>query len=136
MQMRNIINGNGSATAAPRVLNGRGIAHRHPDKRRRAVLAAELADGRAIVQLSIVQLAELLGVSRTYIDTARRLVPEKRRAILSGQDSTSFRAFLSPSVPRLASPALAETPSDESLAALAHHVGPDRWLAAGVRAQI
>ena len=134
--MLNITNGNGSATAAPRVLNGRGISHRHPDKRRRAVLAAELADGRAIVQLSIVQLAELLGVSRTYIDTARRLTPGKRRAILSGQDSTSFQTLLSPSPVRLASPALVGTPSDESLTALAHHVGPDRWLAAGVRARI
>jgi hypothetical protein len=127
---------NGSATTAPRVLNGRGIAHRHPDKRRRAVLAAELADGRAIIQLSIGQLAELLGVSRTYIKVARKLTPEKRLAILSGRDNTSFRPLLTSPIPRLVLMAPAGTPSDESLAALAHRVGPDRWLAAGVRAEI
>src|SRR5262245_32678425 len=115
-----ITNGNGSAIEAPGVVNGRGIAHRHPDKRRRAVLAAELADGRAIVQLSIGQLAELLGVSRTYVDKARKLTPETRREILSGRN-ISFRAFPRPSAPRFASPALAEIP-DESLAALAHRV--------------
>jgi hypothetical protein len=109
-------NGNGSANAAPPVLNGRGIAHRHPDKRRRAVLAAELADGRAIVQLSIAQLVELLGVSRTYIDAARKLTPEKRRAILSGQDHTSFAAV--------------NGPSDEALVQLARSVGPDRLFSA------
>jgi hypothetical protein len=137
MHMHNT-NGNGSAIAAPRVrvLNGRGIAHRRPNKRRRAVLAAELADGHAIVQLSIGQLAGLFGVSRTYIDKARKLTPEMRREILVGPDSTAFRPFLSPPVPRFPSPALAGIPSDESLAVLAHRVGPDRWLAAGVRAQI
>src|SRR5262249_14029549 len=92
MHMHNT-NGNGSAIAAlrVRVLSGRGIAHRHPDKRRRAVLAAQLADGYAIVQLSIGQLAGLLGVSRTYIDRARKLTPETRREILSGRN-ISFRA--------------------------------------------
>jgi hypothetical protein len=128
-----ITNGNGSATAAPRVLNGRGLAHRHANKRQRAVLAAELADGHAIVQLSIGQLAELLGVSRSYVDAARKLTPEKRRAILSGWDSV---CFLSPPDSRPVLPRPTGVPSDESLTALAHRVGPDRWLAAGVRAQI
>jgi hypothetical protein len=121
-----ITNGNGSATAAPRVLDGRGIANRHPDKRRRAVLAAELADGRAIIQLSLVQLTELLGVSRDYIRAARRLTPEKRRAILSGRDATSFAAFCGPTSPR---PALAPV-NDAALIELARSVGPDRLFAA------
>jgi hypothetical protein len=125
--MKNITNGNGSATAAPRVLNGRGISHRHPDKRRRAVLAAELADGRAVVQLSIAQLVELLGVSRTYIEVARRLTPEKRRAILSGQDDTSFAALFDPQTPRLASPAPV---NDDALVQLARSVGPERLFSA------
>jgi hypothetical protein len=119
--MKNITNGNGSATAAltPRsvpVLDGRGIANRHPDKRRRAVLAAELADGRAILQLSVIQLAELLDVSREYIRAARRLTPEKRRAILSGEDCTSFAAL--------------NGPSDEALIQLARSVGPERLFSA------
>jgi hypothetical protein len=122
-----ITNGNGGATAVPRVLNGRGFARRHANKRQRAVLAAELADGRVVVQLSVTQLVELLGVSRSYIDLARKLSPEKRRAILAGRDSTSFGLLSQRFVP-----APAGIPSDESLTALAHRVGSDRWLAAGV----
>jgi hypothetical protein len=127
----NNTNGNGAATTAPRVINGRGIAHRHVDKRRRAVLAADLADGRAVIQLSTRQLAGLLDVSETYIRTAQQLTPEKRRAILSGRDTTSFRR-LTPPGPHLTLPAPGKISSDD----LAHRVGPDRWLAAGVRAQI
>jgi len=121
------INRNGSATAAPRVLNGRGISHRHADKRRRAVLAAEVADGHAIVQLSIAQLVELLGVSRSYIDVARKLTSDKRRAILSGQDDTSFAALFGPQTPRLASPAPV---NDDALVQLARSVGPGRPFSA------
>ena len=124
--MWNTANGTGSSTAPPRVLNGRGISHRHPDKRRRAVLAAELADGRAIVQLSIAQLVELLGVSRTYIEVARRLTPEKRWAILSGQDDTSFAALSGPQAPRLASAPV----NDDALVQLARSVGPERLFSA------
>jgi hypothetical protein len=121
-----IINGNGSATAAPRVLNGRGVGHRHPDKRRRAVLAAELADGRAVVQLSIAQLVRLLGVSRSYIEVARRLTPEKRRAILSGQDATSFATLSGSQAQRLTSAPI----NDDALIALARSVGPERLFSA------
>jgi hypothetical protein len=121
-----ITNGNGSATAAPRVFSGRGIGHRHPDKRRRAVLAAELADGRAIVQLSIAQLVGLLGVSRAYIEVARGLTPEKRRAILSGRDDTSFAALRGPMSPRLASAPV----NDDALVQLARSVGPERLFSA------
>ena len=122
-----ITNGNGGATAVPRVLNGRGFARRHANKRQRAVLAAELADGRAVVQLSIAQLVELLGVSRTYIEIARRLTPERRRAILSGQDDTSFAALFDPQTPRLASPAPV---NDDALVQLARSVGPERLFSA------
>jgi hypothetical protein len=124
--MANITNGNGAATASPRVLNGRGIPHRHPDKRRRAVLAAELADGRAIVQLSIAQLTELLGVSRTYIEAARKLTPLTRQAILSGRSSISFQPFLSSPAPRLVSAPV----NDDALVALARSVGPERLFSA------
>jgi hypothetical protein len=125
-----ITNENGAATAVPRVINGRGIARRHADKRRRAVLAADLADGRAVIQLSTRQLARLLGVSETYIRLAQQLSPEKRRAILAGRNSIF-------NLPPRRLPALpAPLVSDEQLTNLAHLVGPDRWLNAGVRAQI
>jgi hypothetical protein len=115
---------NGSATAAPRVLNGRGISHRHPDKRRRAVLAAELADGHAVIQPSIAQLVDLLGVSRAYIEVARKLTPERRRAILSGRDATSFATFFGPQAPCLISAPV----NDDALVQLERSVGPERRL--------
>jgi hypothetical protein len=124
-------NGNGAATAAPRVINGRGIAHRHADKRRRAILAADLADGHAVIQLSTRQLAHLLGVSETYIRLAQRFSPEKRRAILAGRNS--IFNFWARRPPALSAP---RSVSDQQLTDLAHLVGPDRWLNAGVRARI
>ncbi len=130
--LRLTTNGNGSAIAAPRVLNGRGIAHLRNDKKRRAVLAAELADGRTIVQLSVGQLASLLNVSRSYVDIARKLTPEMRQAVLAGRGNGAFRAFAA----RVIVPSKVEILSEESLAALAHHVGPDRWLAAACRADL
>jgi hypothetical protein len=99
------MNGNGSATAVRRVLSGRGLAHRHLNKRQRGVLGADLADGVVTIQLTARQAAHLLGVSVNYIALAQQFTPEKRAAILSGKDSTSFVTLLNPSARRLALPA-------------------------------
>ena len=98
-------NGNGSTTASRRVISGRGIAHRHLNKRQRAVLAADLVDGIVTIQLTIKQAAQLLGVSAAYIALAQQFTPERRAAIMSGKDATSFVTLLNPPTPRLALPA-------------------------------
>jgi hypothetical protein len=98
-------NGNGSATAPRRVLSGRGLAHRHLNKRQRACLAADVVDGLVTIQLTARQVSQLFGVSVGYIALAQQFTPEKRAAIMSGRDSTSFVALLNPPAPRLALPA-------------------------------
>jgi hypothetical protein len=99
--MRNIYtNGNSAATAAPSVINGRGLQHRNLDARQRASLGADILDGLAVMQSSIRQLARQLGVNERYIRLAQRLTPEKRRAILSGRDSTSFASLIRPPIGR------------------------------------
>src|SRR5262245_24792982 len=129
---------NGVATAAPRVVSGRGITHRRLDKRQRAVLAADIFDGLAVLQPSARQLARQLGVNEGYVRLARDLTPEKRKAILSGRDSTSFRRLLNPLTARRALPAPTLKPAmtDEHLVALAQQLGADRWLSAGARAEL
>jgi hypothetical protein len=120
-----ITNGNGAATTTPYVINGRGIARRHANKRRRAVFAAEVADGRAVIQLSVRQLAHLWAVSEFDIHQARRFSPGKRRAILAGRIRRRH--------PSRRQPMLSASVSDQQLTDLAHLVGPDRWLDAGAR---
>jgi hypothetical protein len=92
---------------------GRSVAHRKLDKRQRACLAANLADGLATLQPTIVQAAMLLGVSPAYVAQAQCLTPERRAAILSGSDATSFHALLD-APKRLALPApVSNTPNLE-----------------------
>jgi hypothetical protein len=128
-------NENNSAITPRRVLSGRGLAHRHLNKRQRAVLAADVVDGVATVQLTAKQVAQLLGVSTVYIALAQQFTPEKRAAILNGKDDTSFVALLNPPAPQLALPAprLAITwdgASDDALLANVRAAGITRtWTA-------
>jgi hypothetical protein len=75
-------------------LSGRGVVHRHLDKRQLACIGANVADGLTNLELSIAQLTAALKVSRGYIDLARTLSPEKRQAIIEGRDQTSFVGLL------------------------------------------
>jgi hypothetical protein len=117
------------------VLSGRGLTHRHLDKRQRAVLAADIVDGIVTVQLSAKQVAQLLGVSVPYITLAQQFAPEKRAAVLRGEDSTSFAALLNPPAPQpaLPGPRLAITwdgANDDALLANVRAVGiPRTWSA-------
>jgi hypothetical protein len=117
------------------VLSGRGLAHRHLNKRQRAVLAADVVDGIVTVQLSAKQVAQLLAVSVPYLALAQQLSPKKRAAILSGKDDTSFAGLLNPPAPQLALPAprLAITwdgASDDALLANVRAAGITRtWTA-------
>jgi hypothetical protein len=92
-------NGNGGAyliPPTPKVLTGQSLVHRQLDKRQRAILAANIADGLMRFVPSKKQLAGLCNVSIPYIEIARRLSPDRRAAILNGRDSTSFAELLRP----------------------------------------
>jgi hypothetical protein len=94
---------NGTGPARPRVWSGRGLSHRQLDARQKGCVAAEVRAGRVAIELSLKQLAAILGVSMTYIVVAEKLSPEKRQAIIEGDDVTSFAPLLNP--PLLALPA-------------------------------
>jgi hypothetical protein len=120
--MGNALN-NGSAAVVQRVISGRGIAHRQLDKRQRACLGADVADGVVVLQLSVRQLARLLGVCEPYIRAAQQLSPPKRKAILNGQDTTPFAGLLNPPQPTLALPAPQPMTDNDLVHRLAHLVG-------------
>jgi hypothetical protein len=131
-------NGSNSATAARRVVSGKSLAHRKLDKRQLAILAADLVDGVMTIQLTMRQVARLLGVSENYIRIAQRFSPAKRAAILAGRDSTSFAVLLNPSARCLALPAPKQPIidwagiDDATLSDVVRAVGIDRALAAAV----
>jgi hypothetical protein len=92
-------NGNGGALLLPpltKTIGGRGLARRKLDQRQKACLVADVLAGLTVFTPSQKQLADLFGVSVVYVETARRLAPGKREAILRGWDPTSFAELLRP----------------------------------------
>ena len=130
-------NGKGGAAILPpvtKVINGRGVAHRHLDARQRAILAANVADGIARFVPSQKQLANVFDVSVPYVQLARKLSLEKRSAILDGLDRTSF-VDLMDRLRRLTSPLAVANISDAQLMNVARIVGADRRLEAAAAAE-
>lgn len=125
------INGNGGATAV-RTISGRGLVHRHLDKRQLACLAADVRADLAIIRHTDRQLADIFGVSVTYIVAAAKLSSEKRKAILKGWDPTSFAELLNPPATVLALPAPNTPVSDAELAYVIRAAGLDRTLAVAI----
>ena len=102
---------NGNGASIKRYM-GISIIHRKLDKRQRACLAADLADGLAYFQRTDSQAAMLMDVSVAYVEHARRLSPLRRGAILSGADQTRFTTLLF-ALRRLALPAPAPAGRDD-----------------------
>jgi len=74
-------NGNGRAEIhppAPKVIDGRALAHRDLTKRQRAVLAANIYDGWARINPTQRQVADMCGVSLSYVRIALALHPDVR----------------------------------------------------------
>lgn len=115
---------NSKASAWRRVIRGRALVHRRLNARRRAAIAAQLFEGEVVIDLSMRQLAQLIGVSAAYIHAARQLSPAKREAIANGTDSTPFTTLLPSSKPL----ALPKPVSDTQLVDIIKGVGIDRVL--------
>jgi|SRR5215470_16943640 len=74
-------NGNGGATLIPptaKVIVGRALAHRHLNKRQRACLAADILDGWTRIVPTQRQVADMCGVSLSYVRYALALPPDVR----------------------------------------------------------
>ena len=82
-------------------VTGRYLAHGKMTKPERAVLAAELHDGTAVLgRLTVAQLGRLTGVSSTYVRAAIAASPERRRRVRAGEAPLMVqRALPAPVVP-------------------------------------
>ena len=122
-------NGNGGVVILPpptKAIGGRGLARRKLDQRQKACAIVGVLDGVIPFAPSQKQLADLFHVSVVYVELARRLSAEKRAAILSGKDKTSF-ADLMTRPHQLVLPAITELP-DSVVERLVRSIGTDRLL--------
>jgi hypothetical protein len=124
---------NGSTIAA---LSGCGLIHRHFDKRQLACIGADVKEGLITIKWSVAQLATVLNVNRVYIDLARTFSAEKRAAIISGRDMTSFVALLKAPEPQLTLPLTNGKSDDAEIVAVVQKYGTTRVLDACVAAEI
>jgi len=79
---------NGNANGKPRCLSGASIAQlvRHMSPVERAVLGAELIEGRVVLEPPTAKTAAALcQVSMSYVSAASRLGPQARAAVLNGE---------------------------------------------------
>jgi hypothetical protein len=127
--MTYLVNGNGART---RCLSGASISQlvRHMTPVARAILGAELVEGRAVLEPPTAKTAAALcQVNLTYVGAALRLSPEARAAVLAGE-----RPLLQP---RRCTPAPIDwTDVDDTvLVAAVKQIGLDRTLEAAVEAE-
>jgi hypothetical protein len=88
-----------NTSASPRVICGRGLSHRRLRAAQKAAIAGQLIEGEISIELSMRQVASLLGVSVPYIRAARQLSSAKRQAIADGKDPTPFAILIKPTLP-------------------------------------
>jgi hypothetical protein len=80
------LNGNG-ANGKPRCVSGASISQlvRHMSPVERAILGAELVEGRVTLEPPTAKtVGGLVGVSQNYVFAALRLTPAQRDAVLAG----------------------------------------------------
>lgn len=124
LQMLQYVNGH------RRAISGAGLAQlrRRMTPAERACLAADIVDGRVILQgLTTKAVAALVGVSVGYVDHALRLTPEQREQVRHGD-----RPLVSP---RTYPPSDGGCMSDDMLVEVVRRVGIDRALHAMVVAE-
>jgi hypothetical protein len=79
---------NGSNASGARTISGASLARflRHMSAPQRAVLAAEILNGRIILtDLTAKAVAALVDVNQSYVNAALRCTPEQRLAVASGK---------------------------------------------------
>jgi hypothetical protein len=109
-----------STDATASHISGRSLVQqlRHLSKTEKAFFAADIYLGRLrLDDLTVPQLAAIMGVNRTYITAALAASPTERSTVLAG-----FEPLLKPKA------------NEAALVRLAKQVDADRWLSAGVAA--
>lgn len=115
-----------TSTSPARVVSGRALAHRTMSPRQRAAIAASVIAGEMFLDLSVRQVAAVMGTSSTYMGVAAKLTPETRAAVAAGKYAVPFTGHLKSSSEALALPK--PTVSDLQLADIIRGAGVDRML--------
>jgi hypothetical protein len=115
-----------------RAISGASLAQlrRHMPAAERACLAADIVDGRVILQgLTAKSVASLCGVNMAYVNVALNLAPEQREEVRRGR-----RSLVPP--PPKPSPAFDwDTVNDDVLVEAVRKIGIDRALHAMIVAE-
>jgi hypothetical protein len=86
-----------SSVASRPCLDPHSLSHRQLPKAVRAVLAAEVLDGRIrLLNPTLPMVADAAGVSSSYVAAARRLSPEQRQAVVRGTRPLVVRGVATP----------------------------------------
>ncbi len=75
------LNGNGNASASPRIISGRSLAHRKLDARRRAAIQAQILLDEVNYKQTSRQLSQQIGASPGTWPRPRRLRPSSARRL-------------------------------------------------------
>ncbi len=124
------------SSTRPRALSGAALAQRlrRLSAAERAILAADIVDGRVILQnLTVKAIAAITGANLSYVHAALRCTPEQRERIRRGE-----RPLILPK--NAARPSSAPTfdwdsIDDDALAETVRRIGVDRMLDAAVAAE-
>ena len=121
-------------STARRAISGAGLSQvrRRMSAVERAVLAADILDGRVVLQgLTAKAVSELVGANLSYVHRAVLLTPEQRIAVVRGD-----RPLITPA-PRAAAPAVDWAKiGDDMLVEAIKMIGVNRTLDAAAAAEV
>jgi protein-disulfide isomerase-like protein with CxxC motif len=118
------------ATAAvPRVVDAHSLRHLRASQAAKAIDAADLVDGLAVLQnLTLRMAATAYGVSMGSVTRARRLSPDQRQAVRAGQRPLVLPSPAAPVPTIITSPAAPVMSPQEALSWVVSQIGIDRTL--------
>ena len=118
------------ATAAvPRVVDAHSLRHLRASQAAKAIDAADLVDGLAVLQnLTLQMAATAYGVSMGSVTRALRLSPDQRQAVRAGQRPLVLPSPAAPVPTIITSPAAPVMSPQEALSWVVSQIGIDRTL--------
>ena len=118
------------ATAAvPRVVDAHSLRHLRASQAAKAIDAADLVDGLAVLQnLTLRMAATAYGVSMGSVTRALRLSPDQRQAVRAGQRPLVLPSQAAPVPTIITSPAAPVMSPQEALSWVVSQIGIDRTL--------
>jgi protein-disulfide isomerase-like protein with CxxC motif len=118
-----------STTTPLRVVDAHSLLHLRASQAAKAVDAADLVDGRAVLQnLTLRMAATAYGVSMGSVARARRLSPDQRQDVRAGRRPLVLPSPAAPVPTIITSPAALVMSPQEALSWVVSQIGIDRTL--------